>query len=181
MMRSCTWILIGLMFWTIGCRRQDTANGGPAPADSAQQPPDVSLGTPTDEPGSPATAPTEPDAPAPAEPDVPPPAEPPPVEPDAPATAGADVATLIGRLADDSTRDRAAAELKAKGAAVVPQLIESLAHESWQARAGAAFALGMFGQDAAAALPALRELSTDDQQEAVRDAAAFAIDAIGTP
>ncbi len=85
------------------------------------------------------------------------------------------VGELLTLLADESMCDDAAVAIQEKGAAAVPELLAALDDDDWQVRAGAVFALSLLQQDA---LPQLRDLTETEQQESVRDAAVWAIDAI---
>ncbi len=81
--------------------------------------------------------------------------------------------------ADAARRKEAEDALLAAGAGVVvPELIKALDDENWHVRAGVVCTLSRFGKAAAPSLTKLREKSAKDESEAVRDAAAFAIDAI---
>lgn len=60
----------------------------------------------------------------------------------------------------------------------LPVLIEALSAENYHVRAGAAFALGKLGARAKDALSELEKARDKDSRNVVRDAAAFAIDAI---
>jgi len=110
-------------------------------------------------------------------PDVPdrPPVELPPVTP---PPASDELQTLLAQLSDPATRLDAATKIHEQGDEAVEHLIAMLSSDSWQARAGAIFALGLYEQQAAEALPSLRLLAEGDPHEAVRDAAAFAVDAV---
>jgi hypothetical protein len=95
-----------------------------------------------------------------------------------PTTEGKSVGELIEQLGSPKTRDAASAAIVAKGPSAVSSLSDALTHENWQIRAGAVFTLGQLGKDAESVLPALKSLAQNDGEEAVRDAAQFAIDAI---
>ena len=137
------------------------------------------------DPGSPdptpnATATGTPDAPQPADPKTP-------GTPEAPGGGAAprvetpyrgDLAPLLERLRGAETRDAAAGEVLSGGAALVPELAQALESSDWQTRSAAGFALGLLTSKAEAALPALRNVAENDENEAARDAAAFAIAAI---
>ena len=69
-------------------------------------------------------------------------------------------------------------ELASRGKPAVPALIEALSHENWRVRTGAIFALSQIGKDATAAKEKLESLKAKDEISTVRDAAAFALDAI---
>ncbi|MBP86016.1 MAG: hypothetical protein CMJ64_04750 [Planctomycetaceae bacterium] len=79
----------------------------------------------------------------------------------------------------DGIRHRAALGLAEFGRFTVPMLTEALAHEDPEVQLEAISALGIVGQDAAAAIPALRELADDDDKR-VQASAAQAIKAIET-
>jgi HEAT repeat protein len=86
---------------------------------------------------------------------------------------------LVGKLGNGVTSQAAARVLaKRGGGEVVEALSAALTHENWQVRAGAAFALGQMGQAAQPAKAALEKSAAADAEQAVRDAAAFALDAI---
>jgi len=65
--------------------------------------------------------------------------------------------------------------------AAIPALVGALSVESAQTRREVALTLGLFGSEAASALPRLREVSENDQVDYVRNAAASAIDSIENP
>ena len=91
-----------------------------------------------------------------------------------------DVAGLINCLgdADSSKRLQAAQRLVTLGEPSIAELQEGLQAENYHVRAGAAFALGLFGSQAQEAAADLQEVSQNDEREAVRSAAAFALDSI---
>ena len=91
-----------------------------------------------------------------------------------------DVAGLINCLgdADSAKRLLAAQRLVSLGDSSIAELQKGLQAENYHVRAGAAFALGLFGSQAQTASADLQELSQDDEREAVRSAAAFALDLI---
>jgi HEAT repeat protein len=68
--------------------------------------------------------------------------------------------------------------LRAIGPAAVPAGIRALAHRHWHVRVGAAHALGLYGADAAPAIPALIE-AMEDPYSAVRSMAGKALVQIG--
>ena len=91
-------------------------------------------------------------------------------------------AELVARLATPANRDAAAAEVRRRGKPLVEPLIQQLdPKQPWQVRAAAAFGLGLLGDQAQAALPALKETAANDPEMQVQDAARFAIDAIEAP
>ena len=69
-------------------------------------------------------------------------------------------------------------ELAALGQQAVPDLARALQEDDAKLRYGAVFTLSRLGKDAGSALPVLKQLSTNDQDELVRVAAMFAIDAV---
>lgn len=83
----------------------------------------------------------------------------------------------IKRLATDD-RQAAAVSLATAGKSAVPALVKALDHQDWQVRAAAVFALGQIGPDAAEAKDRLQTVAEKDENTSVRDAAAFALDAI---
>jgi hypothetical protein len=117
------------------------------------------------------------------------PADPPPIDGSStnPQTQGltkdvladATVAELAAHIAQPSTRDNAADVIRDRGPAAVPELLTALDDTDWQVRAGAVFALSLLGEDAQKALPKLRTMAKHEQHESVRDAAVWAIDALG--
>lgn len=94
-----------------------------------------------------------------------------------------DAAGLINCLgdADSAKRLQAAQRLVSLGEPSIAELREALQAENYHVRAGAAFALGLFGSQAEEAAADLETLSQDDEREAVRSAAAFALDAVRNP
>lgn len=91
---------------------------------------------------------------------------------------GTPTADLIAQLSDEKQRDIAARALAARGTEAVPALLTALGDKEPTARAAAVYALGQCGKNGASALEKLRTLKEKDDSELVRDAAAFAIDAI---
>ena len=88
------------------------------------------------------------------------------------------VGQLVAALGDPADPHAAACdELAARGAEAVEPLIEVLGGDDADARRRAVFALGQIGPPAKAALPALQALAEGDD-EILRDAAKFAIDAV---
>lgn len=85
---------------------------------------------------------------------------------------------LIERLADDKQRDAATRALVAKGPATLEALKTALDNEDWQVRAAAVFTIGQLGEAAAPAHDKLKQIAEQDENPAVRDAAAFALDAL---
>ena len=86
-------------------------------------------------------------------------------------------ADLVQKLADDDQRAAATRALAQRGDAAVPQLLEALENSDPKVRAAAVFALGEI--KATAAVAPLTTLAEKDDSEVVRDAARFALDAIG--
>ncbi len=85
---------------------------------------------------------------------------------------------LIQNLGHEDPRRQRAAELALTSQRpndIVPELIDSLEDKNWHVRAGVIRTLGLFGTDAAAALPRLEHIAETDEEEAVRDAAKFNI------
>ena len=99
------------------------------------------------------------------------------------AVESLDAAGLINCLgdADSAKRLQAAQRLVSLGEPSIAGLREALQAENYHVRAGAAFALGLFGSQAEEAAADLEQLSQNDEREAVRSAAAFALDAIQNP
>jgi len=95
------------------------------------------------------------------------------------AIDAASVTELIALFADARSRDRAADVIQRRGATVVADLAAALDSQDPKTRAGAAYGLGLLGKDAASALPKLKQISKE-QEENVRVAALNAIDAIQT-
>ena len=99
------------------------------------------------------------------------------------STTAADVASLdadqlVARLQDANDRDVVTRQLVNLGAAAVEPLVGALKSDNWELRASAVFCLGQMGAAARPALPQLQEVAKSDENPAVRDAAAFAIDAL---
>jgi hypothetical protein len=84
---------------------------------------------------------------------------------------------LIKQLTTDD-RQAAAVALASAGKRAVPALVNVLDDKDWQVRAAAVFALGQIGSDAAEAKDKLQTIAEKDENTSVRDAAAFALDAI---
>jgi hypothetical protein len=98
------------------------------------------------------------------------------------ALAEVSTADLIGKLGSDADRQAAARVLAGRGGPeVVEALSAALTHDQWQVRAGAAFTLSQMGQSAQPAKSALEKAAASDADQTVRDAAAFALDAIAQP
>ena len=95
-----------------------------------------------------------------------------------PAKPTASIDELLVQLRDAKTREYAANSLAAHGTAAVPTLLKTLDDQDWQVRAAAVFALGQIGKSAAEAKTHLQTLAEKDENPRVRDAAAFAVDAI---
>ena len=92
-----------------------------------------------------------------------------------------DVAQLVVQINDPEKRDAAADALKKQGKDALPKLTELLASGDWQVRAAAVFAIGQLGADAKDALPTLKKLAEEDDSEAVRSTAKYAVDSIAPP
>lgn len=109
-----------------------------------------------------------------------------PIQPDVAATdvdgdpAQLDIDSLVQLLGDRQYERRveAAEQLSAKGADAVAAVESGLESDNYHVRAGCAFALGQFGDATGSAVEKLRKLAAEDPREAVRAAAAFAIDSI---
>ena len=108
------------------------------------------------------------------EPQQPPP--PPPV--DRKALSALSTADLISKLASTVDREAASDILVSRGEPAIPDLVKELSNDDWRVRSGAAFTLGRFGADASSAIEPLETAAKNDAEPAVRDAAAFAWDAI---
>jgi HEAT repeat protein len=85
---------------------------------------------------------------------------------------------LVKQLEKAEDRQVAAVALAAKGKEAIPALTKALDHSDWQVRAAAVFALGKIGKDAAAAKDKLQAIAEKDENEEVRVAATFALDAL---
>lgn len=116
--------------------------------------------------------------PLPGEPN-PPPDQPPGPPPEESALADSKTSDLVDKLGN-GPEGQAAARVLAKrgGPEVIQALASALSEDRWQVRAGAAFALGQMGKAAETAKAALERAAADDPEQAVRDAATFALDAI---
>lgn len=71
--------------------------------------------------------------------------------------------------------------LAAEDPGVVDHLLLALEDDNYHVRAGVVYALGCFGERAVVAVEKLEQVQHEDARESVRDAAAFAIDAIQHP
>lgn len=91
-----------------------------------------------------------------------------------------DGSTLVELLGDESYQRRleAAEELVSRGDDSLEAIEAGLESENYHVRAGSAFAMGMFGGKASAKVEKLESLASDDPRDAVRSAAAFAVDRI---
>jgi len=69
-------------------------------------------------------------------------------------------------------------QLMEQGPAAVPDLCACLESDNWEVRSFAVCTLGSLGEDAQAALEELKRVANEDENESVKVAAAFAIDAI---
>ncbi|WP_254510646.1 HEAT repeat domain-containing protein [Anatilimnocola floriformis] len=116
------------------------------------------------------------------------PADPTPVDPPAkvpennpptptPPKPVVNVDDLVKQLAT-TERQAAAVSLATAGKLAVPALVKALDDKDWQVRAAAVFALGQIGKDAMDAKTRLQTIAEKDENASVRDAAAFALDAI---
>lgn len=101
----------------------------------------------------------------------------PPVEPE-PPKAAVNVGEQIDKLTNEKDRQAAAVALASVGKSAVPALTKALDHADWQVRAAAVFALGQIGKDASDTKARLQAIAEKDDNSSVRDAAAFALDAL---
>jgi hypothetical protein len=85
---------------------------------------------------------------------------------------------LAKLLENDSQREAAAAALAEKGKEALPALTSALEHADWRVRAAAVFALGRMGPEAHSLQDRLKTLADSDENNTVRVAAAFALDAL---
>lgn len=138
-----------------------------------EPPPPPPMATPM--PVEPVVVPTVNPIPSTVDPDKP--ITPPPAVDPSPAPV-ASVDELIAQLASDKDRDAAATSLAAKGNEAIPALTKALDHETWQVRAAAVFSLGKIGGEANAVMGKLKAMAEKDDNEQVRVAAAFALDAL---
>jgi outer membrane biosynthesis protein TonB len=88
------------------------------------------------------------------------------------------VSEQIEKLTKNEDRQAAAEALASVGKSAVPALLKSLDHADWQVRAAAVFALGQIGSEAGEAKARLQTIAEKDENSSVRDAAAFALDAM---
>lgn len=88
------------------------------------------------------------------------------------------VSEQIEKLTKNEDRQAAAEALASVGKSAVPALLKSLDHADWQVRAAAVFALGQIGSEASEAKARLQKIAAKDENSSVRDAAAFALDAM---
>ena len=93
----------------------------------------------------------------------------------------ADPSELVQKLTNVEQRDAVTRQLVMQGSAAVEPLMGALRSDDWQVRASAVFCLGQLGGEARSALPELQIIAENDEVPAVRDAAAFAMDAIKEP
>jgi len=136
------------------------------PVDSTPGAPEIDLEIPGDGPpvdlGDPTNGdPTETD---------PPKKEPPPSE--------RTTAELLSQLGDPLQLGPAADELKDRGVEVIPLLAKRLASGDPQVRAGAAYALSLFGPEAQNTLPALEKAHQRETDPQLKARIAYAIDAV---
>ena len=85
---------------------------------------------------------------------------------------------LISKLASPVDREAASDILVLRGEPAIADLVKELLNDDWRVRSGAAFTLGRFGASASSAVEPLEAAAKNDAEPAVRDAAAFALDAI---
>lgn len=88
------------------------------------------------------------------------------------------VTELASELEQGEDRQAAAAALAAQGKEALPVLTKALESADWKVRAAAVFALGKIGKDASPAKDKLQAIADKDENEEVRVAAAFALDAL---
>lgn len=143
--------------------------------------------SPPPEPVPPPVVEREPVSPLPVVPMTDPPATGTPADPVKPTTpptdpalpkAAVNVSEQIEKLTNEKERQAAAVALASVGKAAVPALTKALDHADWQVRAAAVFALGQIGKDASEAKARLQTIAEKDENNSVRDAAAFALDAL---
>src|SRR5262245_56751688 len=79
---------------------------------------------------------------------------------------------------EEAARQEAVQALRRLGPTAVPELIGALKDEEWQARTGAAVALGLIGPEAKAAVPALIEALLEEDKY-LRGQAATALGRLG--
>lgn len=94
--------------------------------------------------------------------------------------AAADRDELIQCLGheDMAIKQQAVDRLLAQGRDAITPLIDALDDENYHVRAGAVFALSLFGPEAKSASAKLEKLAEEDDWEAVRSAAKFALQSI---
>jgi len=157
-MRFGTWMLCLVLAAGLVACSSDSDDANPTNGPDSEAPPFV----PT--PEQPATIPVN-------DGEVPP-------EPEETVAVTTPQGKLLVKLAEPETRDEAVEVIREKGSAAVPDLVAALDDPNWRVRAGAAFGLSILGKEAEQALPQLRKMAESEQHESVRDAAAWAIDAI---
>lgn len=88
-----------------------------------------------------------------------------------------EIVTFLGHE-DSGTRLSASDRIAAESEPPVDELLQGLKHQNYHVRAGAAFTLGRLQTANEEAVLALEELAKNDEREAVRDAAVFALAAL---
>lgn len=180
-------VLVGLALLISGCGPKadvDTTTPDKDPAvDTTTAPPSINLGTEVDP--HEATPPADPNKPDDTSPIDPPPGDSgqAPTTPAKPLVASGElkdvgVEQLVASLADESQRDAASRELAVRGEAALAPLVKALQSDDAELQAGAAFTLSRMGAGAQGALDELQKLADAAKNEAVRDSALFAIDAV---
>lgn len=96
----------------------------------------------------------------------------------APPAAAVNVNEQIEKLSSEKERKAAAVALASVGKSAVPALTKALDHADSEVRGAAVFALGLIGKDASDAKARLQTIAEKDENSNVRDAAAFALDAL---
>lgn len=96
----------------------------------------------------------------------------------APPAAAVNVNEQIEKLSSEKERKAAAVALASVGKSAVPALTKALDHADSEVRGAAVFALGLIGKDASEAKARLQTIAEKDENSNVRDAAAFALDAL---
>lgn len=153
------YLLLGLAIFLVGCENQKPITQNPP-----NDPPKNNIVAP----------PTSTDPPL-VDPEIP--EDPLPPKNTKPAT-DLSVDELIDELVHVDKHKSLTFTLQAKGKEAVPPLVKALKDDRWQVRYGAAATLSLIGPDAAEALPALKALLENEKQQAVLDAAQFAVGAI---
>lgn len=96
----------------------------------------------------------------------------------APPKAAVNINEQIQKLSSQRDRQAAAVALASVGKSAVPALTQALDHADSEVRSAAVFALGLIGKDASEAQARLQKIAEKDEDSNVRDAAAFALDAL---